>query len=70
MMAIMRRILRDQCAANKTPLVMSNSGTKGCRRSLLDFPGLGNDDDGVGGLDEDGSVKILSDCSSTKALAL
>lgn len=54
MTAIMRRILRDQYAANRTPLVMSISGTKGGKPSSLDFLVLGGDVD-VGDSDEDGS---------------
>lgn len=46
MTASMRRILRNECAANRVPLVMSNSATKGVRPCSFDFLPPGDDDGG------------------------
>lgn len=57
----MIRTLINACAANRTPLVISNSGTNGVHWSHLDF---------LVDVDDDGREETLSDFSSTNTVAL
>lgn len=58
----MRRTLIDACAANRTPLVISNSGTNGVNWSHLGFL--------VDDVDDDGSEETVSDFSSANMVVL
>lgn len=62
----MRRILTNACAANSTPLVISNSGTNGGNRSHLDLLALDDEDDA----EDDETEETLSDLSSANMFAL
>lgn len=66
MTANMRKNSRNACAANRTPLVISSSGTNGGNWSHLDFLALSDEDDA----EDDVGAETPSDLSSTKMLVL